>query len=194
MPPFAVAPCTIEDGPALARNNMSAFWTDSTWVLIWRGKTLEYVIEQATRRTPHNLLDDPARRRHQKAIDTKTGALVGYLRWILPEKGPISTAAGGPADMWLDAQVPAVNEERRREAEREFTAADWEYSHASDELDAPMLAIKERLLKQKEYLSEWPLLDGSCVRIESKRSGYEALNTSPCYTFLVQHDKYSAYR
>ena len=153
MSPFAVNHCTVDDGPALARNNMSAFWTDPTWVLIWRGKTLDYVVTQAAQRMPHNLLTDTAHRRHQKAIDIDSGAVVGYARWILPSTGR-ETVADRLDNMWSAAQVPAVSEERKRKAEQNFVAAAWSWDHTIDELDVPVTKMKKQLTGNKNYLCE----------------------------------------
>lgn len=153
MPTFSVAPCTIEDGPALARNNMSAFWEDPTWVLIWREKTLDHIIAQATLRLPHLLLTDTAHRRHQKAIDVVSGAVVGYARWILPDVDPQATKDSDV--LWPEARAPAASEEREREAERAHAAADWNRDHTVDALDVPVLAIKNRLMKRKPYLRKF---------------------------------------
>ena len=148
---FTIASCSVDDGPALARKNMSASWTDSTWVLIWPGKTLEHVIAQATRRMPRILLTDTARRRHQKVVDVESGAILGYARWILPDAG---TTAGDPNILWTAARVPAVSKERESEAEREYAAADWNFDHGVDKLDEPVTEMKDRLLKWKNYLRE----------------------------------------
>lgn len=169
MPALAVVPCTTDDGPAIALNNISAFWTDPTWVLLWPGKTLDSVVSQAVRRMAHTLLIDPVHRRHEKAIDIVSGAVVGYVRWSLTEAGPQATAPWDPENLWTAARVPAVDEERRLEAEREFTAADWNYDHALDELDGPMLEIKDRLLKKKNYLRKW-FLSGNCDAVEKQNS------------------------
>ena len=163
MPPFAIVHCTVDDGPALARNNMSAFWTDPTWVLIWRGKTLDYVVTQASRRMPQNLLTDTSQRRHQKAVDVNSGDVVGYMRWILPD-----TSTETPDDMWPAAKVPSVNVNRAREAKREFDAADWSWDHALDKLDEPLTKMKTQLMKQKKYLCESFLSEYLVLETRSK--------------------------
>lgn len=86
MPPFVVLPCTMDDGPALARNCVPAFWEDPDWAHIWTnvGKTCEYVTSQSELRWSHNLLLDPDRRRNLKAVDEETGEVVGYVRYIMP--------------------------------------------------------------------------------------------------------------
>lgn len=164
MAPIIISPCTASDGPAIAENNIPAFWTDSTWVLIWPGKTCDYVTEQAARRTPHTLLMDPAHRRHQMAVDEGTGAVVGYCRWILPcsaERAPEAASAEAldhsiPCqcmELWPEARAPKVeDEEVRLEFERQFKAADWEYDHSLDVLDESMMEMKARLMAKKNYI------------------------------------------
>ncbi|KAK9386669.1 hypothetical protein V1515DRAFT_645294 [Lipomyces mesembrius] len=150
MAPFQIVPCTIDDGLSLAQNNIYAFWTDPTWVLMWPGKTKEYVTAQAARRMPHNLLTDRKHRRHQKVVDTQTGRVVGYARWDLPD---LDDAVPGELEhLWPEARVAAVDSERAIAAEREFKAADWDFDHSLDELDEKALAIKRRLMKPKEYI------------------------------------------
>jgi hypothetical protein len=58
MPTYKIEGCTVNDAVGLARNNMSAWWTDPTWVLLWPNRTTEDVIAQCTKRIPRNLLDD----------------------------------------------------------------------------------------------------------------------------------------
>lgn len=53
--PYRLELCTVEDSVALASNNMSTFWTDPTWPLIWVPKPLDYVISQAALRMPATL-------------------------------------------------------------------------------------------------------------------------------------------
>ena len=74
MPNFVIAPCTFEDGAAISLNNVTAFWQDKTWVLIWTrvGRTLEYVNSQGVLRGPQNLLNNREQKRHQKVVDVKT--------------------------------------------------------------------------------------------------------------------------
>lgn len=134
MPPYTIKTCSLGDAAFVARNNISAFWTDSDWRLIWTrvGKTTSYVISQAMLRAPQNLLSDPLRRRHFKAVDEESGRLVGYARWLLPK--------GMDADFWPESKILRSDSEELRGKEegttkREFDSADWEYDHALDELD-----------------------------------------------------------
>jgi hypothetical protein len=148
---FAVAPCSIDDGPALAKVHISAFWTDPTWVVIWPGKTLEYVTSQYVLRMPHTLLLDPIHRRHQKVVDIDKGTIIGYARWMLPEIDIVNLNA-----IWRTAQVPRVSEERERNAGREYTFADYSFDHSLDELDKPLDEMMNRLISQKNYIGKHP--------------------------------------
>lgn len=109
MVAWEIRGCTVADAAALARNNISAFWDDPTWIQLWPEQVAqEFLIEQSTKRYPRNLLRDRATTRHQKTVNPVTGALVGYARWILPE-GHSAAENGEPA--WPEAQVPAVSGE-----------------------------------------------------------------------------------
>ncbi|MCJ1391101.1 hypothetical protein MMC18_003963 [Xylographa bjoerkii] len=167
MPPFTVSSCTIDDGPTIGHVNVFAFWTDPTWVLIWRPKTADYVALQAARRMSHNLLTDTAHRRHQKAIDVSSGAVVGYARWILPDTGTGAAVVRNSENLWPEARVAAVSKELEQEAELNFAEADWSYDHSLDDLDAPIMEMKNRLMARKEYL----LLDHLAVLPDYRGQG-----------------------
>jgi hypothetical protein len=143
MPTYTISQCTIADGAALSRNNMSAFWEDPNWVLAWRHKTLEEHITQVTKRVPRNLLNDRETLRHQKAVDPENGRLLGYARWILPASHA-TLVDGTPA--WPEALVPAVAAEEEPEIRRVADTAIW------DPLDEPISRIKREILERKPYL------------------------------------------
>ncbi|KAI0603489.1 hypothetical protein F4775DRAFT_533908 [Biscogniauxia sp. FL1348] len=143
MSPYAVRGCVAADGPALAYNNISAFWTDPTYVLLWGDKTREYMIEQASKRYPRSLLTDRDHKRHQVVVDSETGSVVGYSRWILPDR---------LASEWPDAQTPAVSDREEKEYTEAFESADWSGRPGMDEIDVPVTAIKNKLLGRREYM------------------------------------------
>jgi hypothetical protein len=151
MAEFEIRSCSIEDGPALAKVYVSAFWTDLTWVVIWRGKTLEYVIAQSGRRWPYTLLMNRANRRHQKVLDAETGSVVGYARWTLPE---LDINLLNNSSVWPDAQVPAVAPDREQEAKADYAGADYNYDRSLDELDRPLDAMMERLKSEKPHVGK----------------------------------------
>lgn len=159
MESFLITPCTIADGPAIGRNNVTAFWTDRTWIQIWGDRTREHVAEQAAMRGRRNLLLDRAHRRHLKAVDAETGAVVGYARWVLPDEG----CDGGDGDpchgLWTEAQIPDVDEHVRREAEAESARSDWTFTRGPiDGIDAPIEAMMADLRKGKRYMGMFVLI------------------------------------
>jgi len=146
-PPFTIETCTAADGPALARNNIPAFFTIKNWSLLWTrvNKTCEYVTSQAALRWGYNVLKDPARGRYQKAVDAN-GQLVGYCKWVLP--------AGAGEELWPEAKVARVSEEEEKRIKAEFDSADWKFDHSFDVLDDPQDEMEQRLLGKKNYLRE----------------------------------------
>lgn len=107
--------CTVDDAVGLANSNMTAFYGEPWWNMNW-DKPLDAIIESATARMPTNLLKERDVRRQQKVIDTATGQIVGYARWILP---------ASHADSWLDAQVPDVSEQDKARFQAAYEAVDW---------------------------------------------------------------------
>ncbi|KAK2052183.1 acetyltransferase [Colletotrichum caudatum] len=154
-----IEPCTLADAPALARNNMSAFWTNQSWYLLWpKGTTLDFLIEQASQRIPNNLVRNRATLRHQKAVDPETGALLGYARWELP-------AGYEGAAEWADSQIADVSEEDKRAFKERSDAAWWE-PISMGEID-DCVPEKERVLAKKPYIC----LDYLAVHPENKGKG-----------------------
>lgn len=82
---WKIEPVNLADAPAIARNNLSAFWEDKNWRLSWDDSiTLDYLITQEADRVMNDLLHRRDILRHLKAVDPDTGTLVGYLRLALP--------------------------------------------------------------------------------------------------------------
>ncbi|KAK1978054.1 acetyltransferase [Colletotrichum cereale] len=159
MATYRIEPCTLADTPALARNNMSAFWTNPGWYILWPKDTkLEFLIEQVSERISHNLINNRATLRHQKAVDPKTGALLGYARWELP------AGYEGSAE-WADSQIADVSEEEKRALKERSDAAWWE-PLSMDGID-DCIPEKERALTEKPYIS----LDYLAVHPENKGKG-----------------------
>ncbi|KAK6069573.1 hypothetical protein SCUP515_08921 [Seiridium cupressi] len=144
MPTYKIERCTVEDAAGLARNNMSAFWTDPTWILIWEeGRSRESVIEACTLRMPNNLLNNRAHKRHLKAIEVETGTIVGYVRFVLPDR-----LSGD----WLDAQTPDATAEEKEEFAQRSARADWTFRKGPGNIDEPVRVIKEKYRGHKEYM------------------------------------------
>jgi hypothetical protein len=156
---FIIRPCTPADGPAIAHNNISAFWRDTNWVLLWKGKTMEYVISQSVKRWPWNLIKNPVRNRFEACVDAETGELLGFAYWILPtveslKKHGIAISEEELLQWWLEAKVPEVEEEEKKRILQQSSEADWAFNHATDVLDAPRDALKRRCEKEKPYLGQ----------------------------------------
>ncbi|KAK9421215.1 putative N-acetyltransferase domain-containing protein [Seiridium unicorne] len=164
MPTYKIERCTVEDAAGLARNNMSAFWTDPTWILIWEeGRSRESVIEASTGSslsvsaletwflTPDNsqimfeeeITDSRAHKRHLKAIEVETGTIVGYVRFVLPDR-----LSGD----WLDAQTPDATAEEKEEFAQRSARADWTFREGPGNIDEPVGVIKEKYRGRKEYM------------------------------------------
>ncbi|KAK2594762.1 hypothetical protein QQS21_007509 [Conoideocrella luteorostrata] len=120
--------CTVDDAPGLAINNMTAFYGEPWWQMQWE-KPLEEIIKSSTVRYPHNLLKNRQAARHQKVVDTSTGQLVGYARWVLPESH---------AHCWLEAQVPDVNDDDKRRFKSAFELTPWDTRPETDNSDYPI--------------------------------------------------------
>jgi hypothetical protein len=162
MTSFLIKPCTVTDGPSIGRNNVHAFWTDKTWIQVWLGLTRDFVAEQAAKRGARNLLLDRAHRRHLQAVDATTGAVVGYARWVLPRDDGCSGGDGDPCHAaWTEARVPDVAAEVRQEADRECASSVWDVdaNPAIDGIDAPIVALQEKLLSGKRYMGMLPIFD-----------------------------------
>lgn len=142
MASYEIQGCTVDDAAGLARSNMTAFWTDPTWVLLWENKTPDYVVEQCAKRFPRNLLTDRVRKRHQKVVDAETGEIVGYCRWILPDR---------LSGEWLEAQTPAVDPAKEKEFDKLFASADWTMKNM-DGLDDHVPAIMEKYKGRQDYI------------------------------------------
>lgn len=149
MPDYVIQGCTVQDGADVARNNMSSFWEDQNWRIVWKHSTLPRVIEACSARSPRNLLKDRALLRHFKAVDPETGKFLGYARWKLPP-GYHKDEDGNPT--WPEGQTPDVTPEERAKIEEVADAADWNPDDEGDDLDAPITRRKIEYLARKEYL------------------------------------------
>jgi len=152
MAAWKIEHCTVADAPALARNNMAAFWEDPTWILLWsKDISLEFLIEQSTKRQPRNLLREREGTRHQKAVDPTTGTVVGYARWILPSCNFIAKD-GGPE--WAEAQVPDVSDDEKKHFKELAEGAWWNGRSDMSGLDNKNYVVMNRILAEKPYMSK----------------------------------------
>ena len=99
---------------------------------------------------PRNLLNNRTALRHQKAVDSTNGMIMGYARWLLPE----SIALVDGVFAWPEAMVPAVPAEEEAEIRRIAEGADWKPDGSRDDeaFEELMGSTKQRLLAAKPYL------------------------------------------
>jgi hypothetical protein len=172
---ITITQVSVADGPILAATNIPAFWADPHWRLEWRHRTLDYHISQVALRYPRNLLRNRATARHQKAVDTATGKILGYARWSIPashatitvtattspettseDTSPEKEGNGTPA--WPEALVPAVSAEEEAEISRVADTAVWDPDFTSDPLLDGVREIEKEILGRKAYMSMIPSL------------------------------------
>ncbi|KAK0724424.1 acetyltransferase [Lasiosphaeris hirsuta] len=166
---FAITSVTVADGPALAANNIPAFWADPHWRLEWQHRTLEYHISQIALRYPRTLLRNRATARHQKAVDTATGEILGYVRWSIPasHSTTITSEKGGNEPAWPEAMVPTVSSEEEAEIDRVAETAVWDPRSDTDPLSDGPREIEKEILGRKEYM----ILDYLAVHPRHQRRG-----------------------
>lgn len=126
---------------------MSAFWTDAHWRILWQpDMTLEDIISDCTERLPRILTRGRELKRHLKVVDTTSGEIVGYSRYILPDDH---------ASTWPEAQAVEPTAEERAAIERKFksTLTEEGYSrgiNASqlEEFGNPLEKVEQELLNK----------------------------------------------
>ncbi|KAJ5636272.1 uncharacterized protein N7484_009585 [Penicillium longicatenatum] len=165
MAPFVLSQCRVADGAALAANSIPAFWAGPHWVLAWRHRTLEYHISQIALRFPRNMLNNREALRHQKAMDTETGRILGYARWRLPPSYGISPDDGTP--IWPEAQVPAVEPEEEAEIRRLAETVVWDPNDDADELLDRVKALEKEVTPKTPYIC----LEYLAVHPDNQRKG-----------------------
>lgn len=136
---------TASDGPAIAANNIPAYWENGNWRLMWEPRTCDYVTEQSAKRQSMNMLSDREHKRVQVAVDRETGRIVGYARWALPDR---------LVSEWLECQVPAVSQEEEAQYAAAHASADWQHRTELDVLDRPISAMMKRLFALHEYMGK----------------------------------------
>ena len=150
---YTIRPVTASDAPALATVLMSAWHSDPHWAAGWNYATLEQMTTWSSERTPYQLISDRATKRHQLAISTETGEIVGYARWELPP----SLAS---QDAWPEARVADVGEEEREEYKRRFEGVDEKEGMPSRKGNEEMFEFRGRELEvaMKRMEEEGPFL------------------------------------
>ena len=145
MSPYEVCAVTVADAPGIAKNNMSAFYEDVHWRLVWQDNPLSNLIKGATDRYPHNITQNRATKRHQKAIDSSTGELVGYARWVLPE---------GYENLWPEAQLDELSEEEREKCRKLYEEAWWEMREDLGPDDDEIRAARDEIRAGGKFMSK----------------------------------------
>jgi hypothetical protein len=149
MTSYVFSGCTIADGPAIARNNVAAFWEDPHFRLDWAHRTLEEHIDCQIKRIPRTLLFKPTTKRNQKATDPETGRLLGYARWNLP---PQYTTNADDTPVWPEAVVPAVSPEEEARLFQIADAALWNPRNEGEDLEVELRQVKKEILARKDYM------------------------------------------
>jgi ribosomal protein S18 acetylase RimI-like enzyme len=158
---YQIEHVSTTDAAALSPVMMNAFSHDPHWRLLWAPLSqplpLASIITSTTARLPSNLTTGRSTKRHQKAIDSSTGRIVGYARWLLPEKCPAGL-------QWKDAQVAEPTEEEKKEFERLYQGEvdkDGRLKglnyEVMDKLSPALEEAEEEILNSGVYLSRYLL-------------------------------------
>ncbi|KAI9146846.1 Heterokaryon incompatibility protein [Paramyrothecium foliicola] len=156
--------CTVDDAAGVAKNNVLAFW-EQTWWRILFAASQDTVLEKVVERAPHNLVAQREVRRHQVVVDTSTGDIVGYARWIMPSSR---------ATEWTEAQTPAVSDADKKRLKDKFDAAELPFGEHQDEMDALDDPVNE---KQDDLTPEGPYLklDYLATRPDHQKRGISSM-------------------
>lgn len=111
---FKIQSVQLADVPQISRVTMSAMHSNLHWRLFWGSLTLQEIIERNEQRLPWMLMTGRDEKRHQIAVDSETGAVVGYARWLL---------SSGSGIEWPEAMAPSTSGEERERAEQMYKAA-----------------------------------------------------------------------
>ncbi len=147
---WKIEPVVLADAPAIARNNVSAFWVDKHYRIMWPDSvTEEHLIEKQAQSVPDDLLYRRELLRHLKAVDPDTGKLLGYLRLALPVEH--STELDG-TPVWPEMQIADVTPEER--ARIEEAAQNAKVAQIENGLDDKAQEIQKRILSEGIYISK----------------------------------------
>lgn len=141
MVQYTLEPCTLADAPALARNNMPAFWQDKIWALSWKHTTLEEHIKVQGIRYARRLLADHETQRHIKAVD-EAGNVVGYVRWLIPAERAKDDAGNL---VWSEFLGPTVTSEENAEIEKAVEATSFTPGNDTDAIDDKIQALNKEV-------------------------------------------------
>lgn len=143
---YVVQSVTANDAPGLARVMFSAFWHDIYWQKLWASNMdLEAIIKDCAERLPWNLISGRSVKRHLKVVDTTSGEIVGYSRYIIPDDR---------TGMWIEAQTAEPNPEEKLSYEKKFqNVTDNGRTRGLDyamtaEFGGPLEEVEESILKE----------------------------------------------
>lgn len=146
--------CTVEDADGLGNSNIRAYWEEPMWRILWPDNvTLDFMIQEMTKKLPMDLLKDADNSRHEMAVDGETGAVMGYIRWIFPD----GVLNGQQPDeiKWKTAQVPRVSEEKFKELEKLDNSA-WCESKSLGALGNRLGEAHMRIMSKQSYIGKSP--------------------------------------
>lgn len=147
MEEYKVRACKVGDAAGIGKNNVSAFWEETFWRLLWvPDRTREEVIDMVALRSPKNLLSERNTRRHQLVEHVPTGEIVGYCRWYLPD-----SCEG----QWLEAQTPGVSKEETQRYEEQYAGVNFNYRTDMDDMDVPIHDMRAKHTPKKPYIGEF---------------------------------------
>ncbi|KAF7938448.1 uncharacterized protein EAE98_000786 [Botrytis deweyae] len=153
--PYAVQYVSTSDAPGLAEAMMSAWWQDEHWKVLWAKSNmpLEQIISDCSERLPWNFISGRSVKRHLKVVDSDSGEIVAYSRYILPDTH---------TEIWPEAQISEPSSVENAEYERKFKSVTdngkirgMDYAFAS-EFGNPLAEVEEEILKDS----------GSCFAVD----------------------------
>ncbi|KAK3681659.1 hypothetical protein B0T22DRAFT_299913 [Podospora appendiculata] len=183
MANFSIERCTIDYSEAISRNNGRAFWEQPMWRMNWPvDMTRDYLVGVMEKRGFMRLLQDRESYRHQMAVDLDTRAVLGYIRWQLPESALGGGGGGGSGTdvpPWPEAQVPDVSPEELEKYRSLRDTTPWTPRTDMDELDDVNDAILKRIMAERpyiklDYLAVAPENWGKGIATALVKSGIEA--------------------
>lgn len=108
MASILIKGCTVEDTDALETSNILLARTHVENSL--DDGTLDFMVQEMTKKLPIELLKDPETSRHEMAVDGETGAIMGYICCAFPE-GVLNGQQQNDVK-WKLAQAPRVSDKK----------------------------------------------------------------------------------
>ena len=98
-PEYRVEVVAYNNAAGLADAMMRAMYEDEHYARLFNMVPIQQIIDDTAKRLSYNLSCNRETKRHEKVIHIKTGKIVGYARWLLPQH------LEGDA-VWKEAQTP----------------------------------------------------------------------------------------